>query len=32
MNDHGPDCICATCDPIWAEEIIRYNLGQQVAA
>lgn len=20
MNDHGPDCICATCDPIWALE------------
>lgn len=30
MN-HNPDCICATCDPIWNAEIIRYNLGQQVA-
>lgn len=20
MNDHGSDCICATCDPIWALE------------
>ncbi len=32
MNDHATDCICATCDPIWNAEIIRYSLGLQVAA
>lgn len=32
MNVHAPDCNCATCDPIWNDEIIRYNLGLQVAA
>lgn len=31
MNDHRPDCICATCDPIWAEDIARHN-SVQVAA